>query len=96
MVDTAMDTLEDDFELEYKDQLWDATHALAAEWVPMDIGTLEAFKTKSLGRFDARIGDSNEDINSGGPTRFGEFRCVDEHQSHIYRGFHDRPLALVA
>ena len=63
-----------------KDQLWDATHALAAEWVPTDIGTLEAFKTKSLDRFDITSEEfpGLGHLNGGSVARYTAFENINQ------------------
>ena len=63
-----------------KDQLWDATHALAAEWVPTDIGTLEAFKTKSLDRFDITSEEfpGLGHLNGGNVARYTAFENINQ------------------
>ena len=81
-----------------KDELWDAVHALQDEWVPTDIDTLEAFKTRTLDRFGMThmdvpgrfLGNSN---NGGNVQRYIAFENINQlvYRAHYLEALYGHP-----
>ena len=81
-----------------KDELWDAVHALQDEWVPTDIDTLEAFKTRTLDRFGMThmdvpgrfLGNSN---NGGNIQRYIAFENINQlvYRAHYLEALYGHP-----